>query len=646
MAQKIIEAEARITAVDATGPVFDNVAGKFNKLSGALNSIGGSAMKFGGTGVAALNNVGAAADKFGASISKMGTLLASGYLLHKITELRNESLHLFAKLDDIRRMQAAVAGGTTPPAFIEQQERLGRGANKFTEADFANAQLRLQRRGLSNADVTRVVEGATDFAVAMDASDLGQVAKDLVEAAEGLKELGQESPAAFEHLKGRLVKLHQLSDMSEEVIHAAYAAAGPTVASTGLSEAAFAAMMTMAYRQTGEDPGEILRMFLTKLMAPGKEGIEALGAMGIDYSKYTTEGQLTPDSFKAFMARHDVKVTERKGGMGPTLAAMLAGVHGERDLVNAVVDAAGPSFRDKHGEIKEAAVKQLAADAKKYYAEHIARVDVTGLIAAIEAKHPTLDQLEPLIGTRRAAKALPFLTDQKTYDQLKAQFENIPEGIVAATASTAEGGLGGAGRRSEASKEGVKTRLGQVWAAPVEAIENATTRALQSLSGSDQAMRAVSGLSAWVVSAGGILATAKAIPSLGLWLPGAAALGGATVPFELLERAVSADIDRQKRGGGGLYGTNLMGFDPVTGAPLEMPAPPHFTTGDIRSAVGMPTAKVEGSAELSVNVKVEPSDSFVSRITSAIRNEINVFGGSVGTAGSTGLSMPEAVPGP
>jgi hypothetical protein len=75
-------------------------------------------------------------------------------------------------------------------------------------------------------------------------------------------------------------------------------------------------------------------------------------------------------------------------------------------------------------------------------------------------------------------------------------------------------------------------------------------------------------------------------------------------------------------------------------------APPHFTAGDIRSAVEPATAKVEGSAELSVNVTVEPSDSFVSRIISAIRNEINVFGGSVGTAGSTGLSMPEAVPGP
>ncbi len=63
-------------------------------------------------------------------------------------------------------------------------------------------------------------------------------------------------------------------------------------------------------------------------------------------------------------------------------------------------------------------------------------------------------------------------------------------------------------------------------------------------------------------------------------------------------------------------------------------------------------AEVKGSAELNVNVQVEPSDSFISRIVSALRNEINAFGGGggstpgrgVGTDGSTGLSMPEAVP--
>ena len=60
---------------------------------------------------------------------------------------------------------------------------------------------------------------------------------------------------------------------------------------------------------------------------------------------------------------------------------------------------------------------------------------------------------------------------------------------------------------------------------------------------------------------------------------------------------------------------------------------------------GMPIPEVKGNADLNVSVQVEPSDSFISRIVSAIRNDINVFS-SAGTAGSTGVSMPEATPNP
>ena len=61
-------------------------------------------------------------------------------------------------------------------------------------------------------------------------------------------------------------------------------------------------------------------------------------------------------------------------------------------------------------------------------------------------------------------------------------------------------------------------------------------------------------------------------------------------------------------------------------------------------------AEVKGSADLNVTVQVEPSDNFISRIEAVVKNAINTFGGGpgsgVGTAGSTGLSMPEAVPSP
>lgn len=63
--------------------------------------------------------------------------------------------------------------------------------------------------------------------------------------------------------------------------------------------------------------------------------------------------------------------------------------------------------------------------------------------------------------------------------------------------------------------------------------------------------------------------------------------------------------------------------------------------------------EVKGSADLNVTVQVEPSDSFLSRVETVVRNAINAIGinggepgSGVGTAGSTGLSMPPAVPTP
>jgi hypothetical protein len=73
--------------------------------------------------------------------------------------------------------------------------------------------------------------------------------------------------------------------------------------------------------------------------------------------------------------------------------------------------------------------------------------------------------------------------------------------------------------------------------------------------------------------------------------------------------------------------------------------PQHFSLGDVHKALGMPAAEVKGSADLNVNVTVAPTEDFVSRIVSALRNGINVFSGT-GTAGSTGVSMPEAGPAP
>lgn len=87
-------------------------------------------------------------------------------------------------------------------------------------------------------------------------------------------------------------------------------------------------------------------------------------------------------------------------------------------------------------------------------------------------------------------------------------------------------------------------------------------------------------LAKWVAE---ILIPLRAIANIGsppAWVLGVLGAG-----------AVAADVNRQKRGGGGLYGTDLMGFDPATGAPIELPKPRHARRW--RPAIGGPSADKE-----------------------------------------------------
>lgn len=127
----------------------------------------------------------------------------------------------------------------------------------------------------------------------------------------------------------------------------------------------------------------------------------------------------------------------------------------------------------------------------------------------------------------------------------------------------------------------------------------------------------------------------------GGWLASVSGPMGMALPFYAATKdafaAGSGDVDAAL-----LHHYGRQPWLPET-VPLSPPAP----------SANIPKPEVKGSADLNVNVQVEPSDSFISRIVTAIENRINAFGAfgtepgtGVGTAGSTGLSMPPAAPAP
>lgn len=165
---------------------------------------------------------------------------------------------------------------------------------------------------------------------------------------------------------------------------------------------------------------------------------------------------------------------------------------------------------------------------------------------------------------------------------------------------------------------------------------------------SQSAQVEISSATATATALGG-LAIATKVLTLGL--SGTAAAIGRVIPVLGMLSALpyaaklAADAGKwaQDKFGNQQTVSTVPGVGWVPGANTSDAIFPHYTVGDIAKRLGMP--EVRGSADLNVNVQVEPSDSFVSRIVSALRNDINVFAGG-GTAGSTGMSMPEAVPGP
>ncbi len=182
-------------------------------------------------------------------------------------------------------------------------------------------------------------------------------------------------------------------------------------------------------------------------------------------------------------------------------------------------------------------------------------------------------------------------------------------------------------------------RSGEGMAPAWTATENATAKWLDSLSKSNAAVGDINvggaGLGALTVAetaAGGMRlfgipgAGALGVGALEALGPGIIASGLIAAGPHRPEGASALDVDQYGRS----Y-TAWPGLESSTGMPSAVGAAPVV-------------AKVDGKAD--VNITVEPSDSFLQRIVTAVTGALNLVNGGVGTSGSTGMSMPEAGPNP
>lgn len=647
-----IEAQAIITARDQTGPVFEQVAAKLRKLSEAARTAGNAPVQ-------SLAHAARTIDRVDHLVGKVGGALVGGYAASKLAQIGGSVVETYQKFDDLVRYQRAILGMSAEQQkpFIDQAIGVG-GSTRYNDLQVIEAQLSLAQRGVQIDFIRPIVDAAVEYGQAMNA-ELPAAAKTiegiLFSTGKSLTDFNSALETAH-RVANQAVKLAKIGGFDDEDVQAFFKYAGLAGSTAGLSDETIGAMGALMRRSNirGDEGGIAVRAVAGRLVAPTKKGLDALAAMGINYNKFTSlPGGLSTDNVGSFMSQRFGHKLSAHG------LAAVAGILGNSELVGNrdefmrhMFEALSPGFgQGKNHKMRPQDARELTKAISDYYKYAVEKVDSEGLLRSIITAHPTLGQIDAIFGERQGARIMAFMHDIDKFNDYYEKLKNAPADFAKDIGAERMGGASGAMQRAHGSWLNVETALGRAWDPEITGGFNIIAHLEQSFVELDRGTQKVVAEIATVAAAfAGVGGALKAM-QLG-FSETAAVLSAVLRPVGMFAALIEAAKLSRDYTGPDFWKRfdDFTGADKLRGWPLYGGGdkPEHFTVGDVASRLGMSTAEVRGSADLNVSVQVEPSDSFVSRIVSAIRNEINVFGGGpgsgVGTAGSTGLSMPEARP--
>jgi hypothetical protein len=190
------------------------------------------------------------------------------------------------------------------------------------------------------------------------------------------------------------------------------------------ADQAFAAAMTLRRANVGGDEsGVFMRQLSARLLAPTKQAFEAFAHMGIDYSQYATQGNVSPDAIDASLRRRYGK------GLGEAGKASLSeafndesrNVLGKREDFAAAVREAVEKSGEKLSRTDE---KHLVDTALRQY--DLAKGGLQGgkLFDDILSKATPKD-LQALVGDKQGGRAVLLLN---ALDQYREYLEKLGHG--------------------------------------------------------------------------------------------------------------------------------------------------------------------------------------------------------------------------
>ena len=400
--------------------------------------------------------------------------VAGGVAAYKGKEIGKKAIVSAAEFDIGVRQQRAYAGISKEDQarlLIPQAKRIGQDT-QFSNLDIVKAQTAIMQRlpeELPRAAVAQAItEEVKNYALSMQA--------DMKTSAEGItaflmqtgKDISTQDKAVAQarRASNMLIRMAKLGGMSDEDVSQfmKYAATSSTLA--GLSNETLGALGVGLKRAgfRGDEAGVGIRSISAKLVSPGRKGMDALTAMGVDYNKFTTmPGGLSAENLEAMQKRRFGKTFNQS--QRTRLAEVLGDEEtlGNKDAFISQVSAIlQESFeKTKGGKTKAQDAQKIAKLAADFHQLGIASVDAEGLLAAILQAQPTLQQLNALFTDKQGGKGGVLA---KAFEQIGKDREALrttPDDFGKKIADEIMGGLGGSFERLKGSVETFYQSLGE-----------------------------------------------------------------------------------------------------------------------------------------------------------------------------------------
>lgn len=394
-----------------------------------------------------------------------GAVVAGG----KIDATAKAAEHTYAEFDMEIRRQVAMAGLTKDErtSRINQAVRLG-GASTFNDIQVLHAQRTLAGRGVRKDLVEPFVEEILNYAQAMNV-ELPSAAKTLEGIVFSTNQHIEDAATATKVMRRNVdlaVKTAKVGGLEDHDIQAAFKMGGATSTGAGFSietmDTIFALLRKSGY--SGEEAGTAARGISSKFIAPSKQGLTALDAMGVKYQNFVR----MPDALNADRLGSSVKRSFGKD-LSPRQMQRLQALMNDPDALldrdkftASATGIIGQSFdKNKKGQLKAADAHAIAKTVGDFYKMAAESVDTEGLLRAVINAHPTQAQLNALVTREHGGKLGSIAQKPELFDEYRKKIADTPEGFAKSIGDAVMGGFYGAQKRIENTRLNVETAMGR-----------------------------------------------------------------------------------------------------------------------------------------------------------------------------------------